>query len=46
MTGNFSGYIRQETLSDELVAESPPDGAEKETSDVDGMEVTLGVRRV
>ena len=46
MTGNFSGYIRQETLSDELVAESPPDGAERETSDVDGMEVTLGVRRV
>jgi isoleucyl-tRNA synthetase len=45
MTGNFSGYIRQETLSDELVAESPPDGAESETADVDGMEVTLGVCR-
>ena len=46
MTGNFSSYIRQETLSEELLAGPPQDGAESETSDVDGMEVTLGVRRV
>jgi isoleucyl-tRNA synthetase len=46
MTGNFSGYIRQETLSEELVAGLAQDGSESETSDVDGMEVTLGVRRV
>ena len=46
MTGDFSGYIRQETLSDELVAGPPQDGAASETSNVDGMEVTLGVRRV
>ena len=46
MTGNFSSYIRQETLSEELLAGPPQDGAESETSDVDGMKVTLGVRRV
>ena len=46
MTGNFSGYIRQETLSEELVAGLAQDGAASETSEVDGMEVTLGVMRV
>ena len=46
MTGNFSGYIRQETLSNDLVAGLAQDGAASETSDVDGMQVTLGVRRV
>ena len=46
MSGNFSDYIRQETLSEELVGGPPQDGAKTETSKVDGMEVTLGVRRV
>ncbi len=46
MNGNFSGYIRQETLSEELLDGPPQDGAKTETSKVDGMEVTLAVRRV
>ena len=46
MSGSFAGYIRQETLSEELVGGPPQDGAKTETSKVDGMEVTLGVRRV
>jgi len=46
MKGNFAGYIRQETLSEELVSGSPQDGAETETSKVEGMEVTLGVKRI
>ena len=46
MSGNFAGYIRQETLSEELVGGAPQDGAKTETSKVDGMEVTLAVRRV
>ena len=46
MTGNFADYIRQETLSKELVAGAPQDGAKSESLKVEGMEVTLGVRRV
>jgi len=46
MTGGFGEYIRQETLSEELVSGAPQDGAHTETSKVDGAEVTLGVRRV
>ena len=46
MTGGFGEYIRQETLSEELVSEPPQDGAHAETSKVDGAEVTLGERRV
>ncbi len=46
MSGNFADYIRQETLSEELVGGPPQDGAKTETSKVDGMEVTLGVRQV
>ena len=46
MSGNFSDYIRQETLSDDLVDGAPQDGVKTETSKVDGMEVTLAVRRV
>ena len=41
-----AGYIQQETLSEELVLGTPQDGAKAETSKVDGVEVTLGVRRV
>ena len=43
---DHGGYIMLETLSDELPCESPPDEAVSETSQVEGMEVTLGVRRV
>ena len=46
MTGSFAHYIQQETLSEELVRGAPQDGAKTETSKVDGVEVTLGVRRV
>ena len=40
------GYISDETLSDELVAGSAPEEAKSETQKIEGMEVTLGVRRV
>ena len=46
MSGGFADYIRQETLSEELVGSAPQDDAKAETSKVDGMEVTLAVRRV
>ena len=39
-------YIMQETLSEALLAQDPDDGANSETQSIDGMEVTLGVRRV
>ena len=41
-----AAYIQQETLSDQLVAAAPPADAQSETQKVEGMEVTLGVRRV
>ena len=43
---NHAAYIQQETLSDQLVAADPPADAQSETQKVEGMEVTLGVRRV
>jgi isoleucyl-tRNA synthetase len=43
---NYADYIKQETLSEKLVPGTPPDGAKSETQKVEGMEVTLGVRRV
>ena len=46
LTGRFGDYIRQETLSEELVAGPPPEEAKSEKSKVEGMEVTLAVRRV
>ena len=46
MQGNFAAYIRQETLSEDLVAGPPREGAASEDSKVEGMEITLGVRRV
>jgi isoleucyl-tRNA synthetase len=46
MSGNFSGYIREETLSDLVEAGSPPEGAQSETAKIGGQEITLAVRRV
>ena len=46
MKGGFAEYIRQETLSEDLVGGTPQDGAKTETLKVEGMEVTLGVRRI
>jgi isoleucyl-tRNA synthetase len=43
---NHADYIRQETLSDNLVPGAPPDDGGSETQKVEGMAVTLGVRRV
>jgi isoleucyl-tRNA synthetase len=41
----FADYVRQETLSLELVESEPPSGAHVETHTLDGQEVTLAVRR-
>ncbi len=42
----YSGYIMQETLSEQLVAGEAADGSYHTTQNVDGMEVTLGVRQI
>ena len=39
-------YIKQETLSRELLAQAPADGAYVETLDADGIRATIGARRV
>ena len=46
LTGSFADYIRQETLTEELVTGPPPEEAKAETTKVEGLEVTLAVRRV
>ena len=38
-------YLRQETLSVEVVAAPPPSGAHAERHDIEGAELTLGVKR-
>ncbi len=43
--GSFGDYIRQETLSEELLEQSPPPDAHVESHKLDSSEVTLGVRR-
>jgi isoleucyl-tRNA synthetase len=42
----FGDYVAAETLSQQLVAASPAEGAYSETQQVDGRRVTLGVQRV
>jgi isoleucyl-tRNA synthetase len=42
----YADYISQETLADELFVGEPGDGALTETQKVNGMDVTLGVKRV
>ena len=39
-------YIRQETLSEALLAEPPAEDAQSETASIEGADVTLGVCRV
>ena len=46
MQGAFSDYIRDETLSTELVDGAPNADTATETVKVEGIEVTLGVQRV
>jgi isoleucyl-tRNA synthetase len=41
----WGDYIKAETLSTQLVAGLPPDGAHVETHDVDGEELVLGVQK-
>ena len=43
--GRFADYIKQETLSEELVEGEPPTEAHTERQQLDGMEVLLGVMR-
>ncbi|MBI2858956.1 MAG: isoleucine--tRNA ligase, partial [Chloroflexi bacterium] len=44
MTG-FASYIRQETLSDDLVAGPASDGAYIESARLNGQDISLGVKR-
>jgi len=44
--GDFDSYIRQETLSDNLVAAAPADGAHVENMKLAGQQVILGVKKV
>jgi isoleucyl-tRNA synthetase len=44
--GNHAEYICQETLTDRLVSGIPEEGAKAETQKVEGMQVTLGVKRI
>ena len=46
MRGNFSAYIREETLSDQLQSGPPPEGAKSETAKIEGQGITLAVLRV
>ena len=46
MRGNFSAYIREETLSDVVEVGPPPEGAKSESAKIEGQEITLAVRRV
>jgi hypothetical protein len=43
---HHAAYISQETLSEELIAGLLDDAAKSETQKVDGMEVTLAVKRL
>ena len=46
MRGNFSAYIREETLSVGVEAGPPPEDAKSEIAKIEGQEITLAVRRV
>ena len=41
-----SAYIKQETLSKELLNQQPAQGAFSQKAKIEGLEVTLGVRRM
>lgn len=45
VVAKFADYIRQETLSRELVPADPPPGAYVETHHIEDGEITLGVKR-
>jgi isoleucyl-tRNA synthetase len=43
---DFAGYIKQETLSQELVDDSPPEGAYIEKHRISGSDILLAVKKV
>jgi hypothetical protein len=42
----WGGYIRQETLSKQLLSRTPPKDAYAQSHEIDGESVSLGVRRI
>jgi hypothetical protein len=42
---NFASYIKQETLSEQLLYQIPEEGAYTENHRIHGYNITLGVRR-
>jgi len=46
VVADFGDYLRQETLSVDLLAEEPPAGAHREEQTVDGHKIWLAVRRI
>ena len=43
---NLSSYIKQETLSNQLICAAPAEGSHTESHRIDGHTITLGVKRV
>ncbi len=43
---NLSSYIKQETLSQQLICAAPAEGSHTESHRIDGHNITLGVKRV
>ena len=46
MIRGHADYSRLETLTEDLVEGPPEDGAQSDTVTIEGMEVTLGVKRL
>ena len=46
MLEGFGDYVRVETLAEAIRKEEPQEGAHVESHKLEGMELTLGVRRV
>jgi len=42
---DFAGYIKQETLSEQLLDNAPAEGAYEESFKLEGHELRLGVKR-
>jgi hypothetical protein len=43
---DFTDYIKQETLSEELLNKSPEEGSHTETFKLEGRELLLGVKKL
>lgn len=46
MMENFSSYIKQETLSQQVICQAPEEGVHSEKHRINGYPITLGVKRV